>query len=342
MLLTTSVVRADSPIKDDESVVLFNAAAQVGGDGSWLVPVHGWIFEPEHGSLWRRGALAAAHQALGIGDRDPRSARFETVARWFMVDNERGKRLPITIGGTQVTLPKTDSDGHAQLWVRLPAGSAGQWLNMETRARDGRRFRALVQLVPRTGVTVVSDVDDTIKVTDILGGNRRVLERTFLEPFEEVPGMAARYRDWRDDGAVFHYVSASPWHLYPELSRFMSRRRFPAGTLHLRSFRVKDERRWNLLASPRRHKLREISTLLARYPQRRFVLVGDTGESDPEVYGELARAHPKQIAAIAIRRLPGDSWTDVRRQAALQGVTCRLVVFSKSAELPELAEVVKP
>ena len=332
-------MRADSPIKNDESVVLFNAAAQADGDG-WLVPVHGWIFEPEEGSVWRRGALAAAHQVLDIADRDPRTARFQAVARWFMVDNERGKQLPISIGGTQVVLPRTGSDGHARRWFRLPANGGTEWLNMETRARDGRRFRALVQLVPATGITVVSDVDDTIKVTEILAGKRRVLERTFLEPFEEVGGMAARYRAWRDRGAVFHYVSASPWHLYPELERFMSRRRFPTGTLHLRDFRVKDERRWNLLASPRRHKLREITTLLARYPKRRFVLVGDTGESDPEVYGELARAHPKQIAAIAIRRLPGDRWGETRRLTAFASVTCRVILFTSPAELPELPDLV--
>ena len=344
VLLATDV-RADSPIKDDESVVLFNACAQADGDG-WLVPVHGWIFEPEAGSTWRRGALFAAHQAMGLGDRDARSARFESVARWFMVDNERGKELPITVGGTQVTLPKSGSDGHARLWVRLPDNgnrATTQWLDMETRARDGRRFRALVQLVPPTGVTVVSDVDDTIKVTEVLLGKRRILERTFLEPFEAVSGMAARYRDWRDDGgAVFHYVSASPWHLYPELSRFMSRNKFPTGTLHLRQFRVKDERRWNLLASPRRHKLREISTLVSRYPKRRFVLVGDTGESDPEIYGELARAHPKQIAAIAVRRLPGDRWSEARRKAAFDGIGARVVLFSTPAELPDLVELAGP
>lgn len=341
LLLATAHARADSPIKDDESVVLFNAAAQLDGDG-WLVPVHGWIFEPEDGSAWRRGALAAAHQALGLADGDRRTARFAAVARWFLVDNERGKRLEVAIGGTRIRLPRTGADGHAREWVRLSATAGDRWLRMETRARDGRRFRALVELVPPAGVTVVSDVDDTIKVTEVLGGKRRVLERTFLEPFEEVPGMAARYRAWRDDGAVFHYVSASPWHLYPELSRFLARARFPTGTLHLRDFRVKDERRWNLLASPRRHKLREIATLMSRYPGRRFVLVGDTGESDPEIYGELARAHPKQVAAIALRDVGAASWSPARRDAALAGVGCRLLVFSKSAELPELAEVTTP
>jgi phosphatidate phosphatase APP1 len=342
VLLATDVVRADSPIKDDESVVLFNTCAQADGDG-WLVPVHGWIFEPEAGSTWRRGALLAAHEAMDLDDSPARSARFEAVARWFLVDNERGKRLPITVGGVQVTLPRSGSDGHVRQWVRLPASGGAEWLDVETRARDGRRFRGLVQLVPRSGVSVISDVDDTIKVTEVLAGKRRILERTFLEPFEEVPGMAARYRAWRDDGgAVFHYVSASPWHLYPELSRFMDRKKFPTGTLHLRQFRVKDERRWNLLASPRRHKLREITTLLSRYPKRRFVLVGDTGESDPEIYGEVARAHPKQIAAIAIRRLPGDTWTSTRRTAAFTGVKARIAMFSSPAELPDLAELARP
>jgi hypothetical protein len=340
-LLVPAAARADSPVKDDESVVLFNTAAQADGDG-WLVPLHGWIFEPEEGSSWRRGALAAARQALDLADRDPRIARFNAVARWFLVDNERGKRLPITIGGIRVTLPRTGADGHALQWVRLPATARQDWLSMETRARDGRRFRALVQLVPRTGVSVVSDIDDTIKVTEVFRGKRRALERTFLEPFEEVPGMAARYRAWQGGGAVFHYVSAAPWQLYPELSRFLDRARFPTGTLHLRDFRVKDERRWNLLASPRRHKLREIAALLARYPARRFVLVGDTGESDPEIYGELARAHPKQIAAILLRDVGAATWTAARRRSALAGAGCRVLVFSKSAEIPELAEVTSP
>lgn len=335
--------RADSPVKNDESVVLFNSAAQADGDG-WLVPVHGWIFEPEDGSSWRRGTLAAARQALDLADRDPRTARFIAVARWFLVDNERGKKLSVTIGAVTVTLPRTGSDGHALDWVRLPAtaDSGGEWLSMETRARDGRRFRALVQLVPRTGVSVVSDVDDTIKVTEVIRGKRRVLERTFLEPFEAVPGMAARYRAWQGSGAVFHYVSAAPWQLYPELSRFLDRARFPTGTLHLRDFRVKDDRRWNLFASPRPHKLREIGALLARYPARHFVLVGDTGESDPEIYGELARSHRKQIAAILLRDVGAATWSRARRDAALAEVRCRVIVFSKSAEIPELAEVTSP
>jgi phosphatidate phosphatase APP1 len=137
---------------------------------------------------------------------------------------------------------------------------------------------------------------------------------------------------------VFHYVSASPWQLYPALAESLASAGFPAGTLHLREFRVRDNRRWNLLASPRAHKLAATGELFARFPGRRFVLVGDTGESDPEVYGELARRHPRQVAAIALRQLP-NTWSDSRRRRALARVGARIILFSRPDELSALGEL---
>src|SRR5690606_891085 len=274
-----------------------------------------------------------------LDQRDPRAGRFSAVARWFLVDNERGKRVPVRVGGTAAVLPATSPDGHARTQVRIAAPAGQQWVTVEARARDGRRFLGRAQLVPPRGVSVVSDIDDTIKVTEVLGGKRRVLERTFLEPFEPVRGMAPRYDAWRRGGAVFHYVSASPWHLYPLLSEFLGAHGFPAGTFHLRSFRVKDSTRFELLRSSRGRKLAAIGELLARYPGRRFVLVGDSGESDPEIYGELARRHPRQVVAIAIRRLPGDRWDPARRKKAFARVRARVIAFSNPSELPNLAEL---
>jgi hypothetical protein len=331
--------RAGSPIKDDEDVVLFATAAHREGTG-WRVPLHAWIFEPEHGSLWRGGAVRGVRAALDVEAVGARRARLEVVARWFLVDNERGKALEIELGsglegGQIVTLPDSAADGHARGSARLPAREPG-WITVRTWARDGRRFTGQVQLVPETGVTVVSDIDDTIKVTEVLRGNRRVVERTLLEPFEAVPGMARAYAAWAADGAVFHYVSGSPWHLYPELTRWMARSRFPRGTLALRTFRPRDSSRWNLLESPRRHKLAAIGALLRRYPRRRFVLVGDSGESDPEIYGELARTFGAQVRAIAIRRLPGDAYGPARVARAIAGVRARVIAFESPTELAAL------
>ena len=328
---------AGSSIKADEEVVLFATAAHREGDG-WRVPLHAWIFEPEHGSLWRGGTVAGVRVALDVDRADPRRARLEQIARWFLVDNERGKAVTIELAGKAVKLPESAPDGHARASVRVGSAHPG-WITVSTRARDGRRFTGQVQLVPPAGISVVSDIDDTIKVTEVLRGNRRVVERTMLEPFEAVPGMAQAYAAWAGDGAAFHYVSGSPWQLYPELTRWMEAGGFPRGTLALRAFRPKDSSRWNLLQSPRRHKLAAIGALMRRFPGRRFVLVGDSGESDPEIYGELARAFGAQVQAIAIRRLPADTFTAERAARAYRGVKARTIEFESPSQLPALAEL---
>jgi hypothetical protein len=329
---------AGSPIKDDEEVLLFGTVAHQDGK-DWVVPLHCWIYEREADSRWRAGALRGLRKALGLADGDAREARFATVAGWFLVDYERGKRIPVRIGTLESILDRSAASGHARGLVRVPLAGAGDWITVETSARDGRRFTGRVRLVAPTGLSVVSDVDDTIKVTEVLAGKSRVLERTFLEPFEPVGGMAPLYRSWSDRGAVFHYVSASPWHLYPELAAFVAASGLPEGSFHLRDFRFKDSTRWNLLESPRSHKSDAIEELLARFPQRRFVLIGDTGERDPEIYGELARRHPGRIATILIRRLDADGWTDSRSRTAFAHVTAPVHLFRDPAELPPLASL---
>ena len=332
---------AQSPIKDDEEVVLFATVAHQDGK-DWVVPLHCWIYEREADSRWRAGALSGLRRALGLTDGDARASRFTTVAGWFMVDNERGKRIPVKIGSLEGILGRSSASGHARGLLRVPVAAAVDWLTVEALALDGRRFSGRIRLVAPTGVSVVSDVDDTIKVTEVLAGKSRVLERTFLEPFEPVSGMAALYRSWSDRGAVFHYVSASPWHLYPELAAFVAASGLPEGSFHLRDFRFKDSTRWNLLESPRRHKSDAIEELLARFPRRRFVLVGDSGERDPEIYGELARRHPRRIAAILIRRLDADGWTDARSRTAFARVTAPVHLFRDPAEVPPLAGLDRP
>lgn len=330
----------ESPIKNDEEVVLFTTAAQRSGD-LWLVPVHGWVFEPEHDSVWRGGLLDAIADTVDLEPGDPRTARAERVARWFLVDNERGKRLPVRIGSASYVLPATGADGQVRHGVRVSAPANARWLDIETRARDGRTFRGRAQLVAPEGISIVSDIDDTIKVTEVLLGKRRILERTFVETFEPVVGMARRYRAWHDNGAVFHYVSASPWHLYRPLGDFLDASGFPHGTMHLRAVRFKDASALNLLRSPRTHKIAIISDLIERFGRRRFVLVGDTGESDPGIYAELARRYPAQIAAIALRRLPGDRWTDQEHARLFAGLSVQVHFFSSGDELPDLTDLAR-
>jgi phosphatidate phosphatase APP1 len=42
---------------------------------------------------------------------------------------------------------------------------------------------------------------------------------------------------------------------------------------------------------------------MADFPKRRFVLVGDSGERDPEVYAAVARGRPEQVSSVLIRQV---------------------------------------
>jgi phosphatidate phosphatase APP1 len=166
------------------------------------------------------------------------------------------------------------------------------------------------------GTSVISDIDDTIKVSEVLDRSA-LLKNTFCRPFKPVDGMAGVYRNWEQlHGARFHYVTASPWQLYLPLSDFTRSNAFPAGTWHMKDFRVKDRSVLSLFASPERYKPGVIEPLLRRFPKRQFVLVGDSGEKDPEIYGALARKHPGQIRCILIRDVTGESAASPRYEKA--------------------------
>ena len=166
---------------------------------------------------------------------------------------------------------------------------------------DSRKIHGRVQLIPPEGISVISDVDDTIKVSRILQKSE-LFTNTFVKPYSSVSGMAHRYQQWAEQGATFHYVSGTPWQLYPALSTFMSNEGFPAGSFHLRTIHFWDRRLRNLFADAHTYKKPPIREILLRYPLRQFVLVGDLGEYDAEIYSELARECPNQVHSIWLRR----------------------------------------
>jgi phosphatidate phosphatase APP1 len=166
---------------------------------------------------------------------------------------------------------------------------------------------------PEAQLAVISDIDDTVvrtEATRVLRMARLVFfgnARTRL-PF---PGAAALYQalHWGRAGRPLNpifYVSSSPWNLYDLLVDFLHLRGFPAGPLHLRDWGIRPKE--GSLRDHHRHKLATIRRLLEAYPRLPFLLIGDSGQSDPEIYAEVVRRAPGRIPAVYIR--------DVSRTAA--------------------------
>src|SRR5262245_46252500 len=221
------VAGADSPIKSDEVVVFFPTTAHLDAAGkSWSLPIHGWIYEPDKDSIRRKLAIGMLRRALGLDADAEETAVFRDRAHLFLVDNERGKKLSIRMGGKVYPLDESEANGHCTGMITLTAaeadillvGAKDRWIEFEAvmPANDKRSFRGQVRLVPSTGFTVISDIDDTIKISQVRD-KKALLANTFLKEFEPVPEMAALFQEWAGAGASFAYVSASPWQLYPPL-----------------------------------------------------------------------------------------------------------------------------
>ncbi|KAF9266708.1 hypothetical protein L218DRAFT_921296 [Marasmius fiardii PR-910] len=158
--------------------------------------------------------------------------------------------------------------------------------------------------VPLThsSIRVISDIDDTVKHSDILGGARSVFRNVFVNELEDliIPGMGDWYTDMWKKGVRFHYVSNGPFELLPILGDFFAIANLPPGSIKLKSYAGRSLFS-GLLSAPAARKRAGVQDILNAFPASSFILVGDSGEQDPELYTELAKENPQQILAIFIR-----------------------------------------
>jgi phosphatidate phosphatase APP1 len=179
-------------------------------------------------------------------------------------------------------------------------------------------------LVPATTATfgVVSDMDDTVlqsEVTSFLRAARMVLLENALTrlPF---PGVAAFYRALergatRAEANPIFYVSSSPWNLYDVIDGFLEAQRIPTGPLLLRDWDF-----GRLTERHRVHKSAVIAEIFDTYPALPFLLVGDSGQEDPEIYTDLVRRHPGRVKAVYIRNVSPNADRTERIQALAREV----------------------
>lgn len=335
-----------SGLHDDDHLVFFRTSAWLDTQtDTWHLPIHGWIYEPQE-SQYRKGAIATVlRQRFDLRVNSGTEANFDRRVNLMLADNERGKQAVIQIGGRVHTLPESGPNGHFETTIMIPASeiehiARGNIVSYSTviSSRDQRVFSGQVCLVPPAGISVISDIDDTIKISFVTD-HAKLFDYSFFRDFEAVPGMAALYRDWSRIGTAVHLVSSSPWQFYEPLLEFAEMAEFPWASLHLKMIRMRDQTVLNVFKPGTETKPLQIKPLLARYPGRRFILIGDSGEKDPEVYARIFLEHPEQIERIYIRNVTSAARDDSRFASLFDGIPADRWMLFEDASVLELPKV---
>ena len=159
---------------------------------------------------------------------------------------------------------------------------------------------------------VISDIDDTIIHTGLTSRFKwQVIKNTIFKratkriPLEGAPDFYYKLHNGRTgkEGNPIFYVSHGPWNLYHYLELFLETNHFPKGPILLRDFVNPLTKHFNQRPSlaEKPEKQKEILNILKTYPTLNFILIGDSGEHDPDIYIEIAEEHPERILAIYMR-----------------------------------------
>ena len=336
--------RTRKTVGREEQIVFYPSFAARTADGrGWSLIIQGCVFDPRIPWLRRMPVMGLIKRAMRI-DRSAEEY-FRPRMRQFLMAGLKGRTITVTVGGREFPVAESDYMGLFRGTIELndeiaselaqPVEQGGRWLGCQAvlGPTDQRAFGGKLQLIEPSGVSIISDVDDTIKHSNV--GNRRDLFRnTFTRHFVPVAGMPELYRDCATAGAVFHFVSGSPWQLYEPLHEFCQAEGYPFGSFHLKRFRFREAARKFRKSPQKAYKRAAIEPILAAFPKRRFVLIGDSGEQDPEIYGGLLREFPNQIIGTFIRAILGESRDTQKIQAAFDGANPkRWTLYTDPAEI---------
>jgi phosphatidate phosphatase APP1 len=269
------------------------------------------------GEILVRGRVLIEKQITRAAAAEPLWRNVLNTYRRFQSDEVANARIVATYRDAVVE-SVTNDEGYFVIRLQTTGFSTSQgspWLDVNLSLPDHGATAVAHVLVPRDDAQfgVISDIDDTIvrtNATSLLGMTRSILSNAAARlPFE---GVAELYRALHGDRNPLFYVSSSPWNLYELLHDYMDINQIPHGPMLLQDWGIDET--VLILASHLEHKMAQINSIVDYYPDLKWILIGDSGQHDPEIYLQVIRAHPGRVLAAFIR----DVTADLRDRAVAQ------------------------
>ena len=245
--------------------------------------------------------------------------------RRFESDEIPDARVVARYGDTAVAEGRTGNEGFYDLTLEAEGALEGGWIEVEVELLEslaggaGTKSVADVMVPPEDAeFGVISDIDDTVletRATDLLTELKLVFSKS-VDERSAMPGAPPLYRMLevgpdRDGWNPFFYVSNSGWGLYDLIERFLDLSELPRGPLYLQDIAIIEKK--SSAVGHDDHKVATIREILDDYPDLPFVLIGDSGQHDPETYRDIVKDDPERIRAVLIRAVtPPERDAEVR------------------------------
>lgn len=263
----------------------------------------------------------------GIQPQDRRN-----IAGWrrLLTLEQPGGEVDISLGGVRVQA-SADEAGVIDVTVPvdLPPGTAEVRLHVDGRPTVAAPVRIAA---PDALVGIVCDIDDTVWVTGLRHPVRAAWRTLALSSSgrQPVKGMSALIEQLVDGApaAPLIYLSNGPWNLAGPITRFLERNGFPPGALLMTDWGI-TPRAW--FRDGKAHKRAALERVAEDFPGVRWLLVGDDGEHDPDIYRDFATRHPRRVRAIALRTVARSGMPEGERHARVGDAP--IVIAPDGAEL---------
>ena len=324
---------------DRESLLLVPSVAfrERGLVSHWKLYNQGWYYKenPAQAFLMEKFIESIIGQDLDLD-------------RIKMITAEGKKRQNLCINGLNRSMcTMTDDDGRIkntftltndemELFRQLD-GNGGKVLYQVSPVHQSLHATGEIYLCDDHGLTFISDIDDTIKITGVTSQTETLIN-TFSGQFKAVPGMSDIYREWAERyNATFAYLTASPDQLYPFLRAFFDREGFPSGSAHMRHYTWFDRNFIEFFLSMNyiQSKTEILQMFLDNTRNRTFVLLGDIFQKDPDIYANIYAQYPNRIGKIFIRKHADDLPGEERLQILFRNIPRdKWATFENGTDLP--------
>jgi phosphatidate phosphatase APP1 len=287
-------------------------APQVNAKPAWIDVFSGWA-GPRGGRLYAR-----VHKGQPIAKPKPHESRYarlkETLEALEVNQLEHAKVSVAGLNG--VTTAEADDHGFLEIQVPggLPPGYVNVTLCIATPGWGGEPASISLQVFEdKVELGVISDIDDTLTDTGVTE-KERLIENTLLhsewemKTFPSAPQAVTFLAGKADNGlplrALF-YLSGSPWALHSRIADFFDRAGFPHSAMILRRYSQEP-------LDPYQFKHPHLQDIFGAFPNHKWILLGDSGEKDPEIYAQMRTERGDRIENIYIHNVTKDCQSSAR------------------------------